>query len=112
MKGQKTGGRAKGTPNKDTELKAILRRHSAEYFRPRVIGEGENAREASDFDLDMETLNPQERVTAEIRLMEFHTPKMKSVDIDLAAQTAPVTIEDKLRLLCRDPNADPDTPED
>ncbi len=112
MKGMKTGGRTKGTPNKDTELKAILRRHSADYFRPRTVGEGDAAREASDFELDMEELSASERVTAEIRLMEFHTPKMKSVDIDLAAQIAPVTIEDKLRRLCRDPNADPDTAED
>ena len=107
MKGMKTGGRQKGTPNKDNELKRLLRQHSLEYFRQRTVGAGDDARTASDFDMDMEQLNPSERVNAEIKIMEFHTPKMKSVDIDLEARVAPVTIEDRLRLLCQDPNADP-----
>ena len=32
MKGKKTGGRVKGTPNKDNPLKGYIRAHSVKYF--------------------------------------------------------------------------------
>ena len=32
MKGKKTGGRVKGTPNKDNPLKGFIRAHSEKYF--------------------------------------------------------------------------------
>ena len=35
-KGKKTGGRQKGTPNKDNPLKGLIRAHSLKYFEPRV----------------------------------------------------------------------------
>ena len=35
-KGKKTGGRQKGTPNKENPLKGYLRAHSLAYFEPRV----------------------------------------------------------------------------
>ena len=35
-KGRKTGGRQKGTPNKENPLKGYLRAHSLAYFEPRV----------------------------------------------------------------------------
>lgn len=127
MKGQKTGGRQKGTPNKDNPLKGYLRTHSEEYFKPKpqVDSEG-NPKEfvrynkdgeiilkiplvdsngnpyiMSDFDVDMLKMEPDERVNAELRLLEFHTPKMKSVDVDMAVQ-AKKTIEDRLLELSED----------
>ena len=34
-KGKKTGGRVKGTPNKENPLKGYLRAHSLAYFEPK-----------------------------------------------------------------------------
>lgn len=123
----KTGGRQKGTPNKDNPLKGYLRTHSEEYFKPKpqvdsdgspknlvrynkdgevvlkvplVDSEG-NPYVMSDFDVDMLKMDPDERVNAELRLLEFHTPKMKSVDVDMAVQERK-TIEDRLIELSQD----------
>lgn len=100
MKGMKTGGRKKGTPNKDNPLKEYLRTHSGDYFLPKEVNCGGKKRIMSEFDIDMAELAPDERVSAELRLLEFHTPKMKAVDIDMSARVNVRTIEDKLSLLC------------
>lgn len=129
----KTGGRQKGTPNKDNPLKGYLRTHSEEYFKPKpqvdsdgspknlvrynkdgevvlkvplVDSEG-NPYVMSDFDVDMLKMDPNERVNAELRLLEFHTPKMKSVDVDMAVQERK-TIEDRLIELSQDDEEDED----
>lgn len=129
----KTGGRQKGTPNKDNPLKGYLRTHSEEYFKPKpqvdsdgspkklvrynkdgevvlkvslVDSEG-NPYVMSDFDVDMLKMDPDERVNAELRLLEFHTPKMKSVDVDMAVQERK-TIEDRLIELSQDDEEDED----
>lgn len=109
MKGKKTGGRQKGTPNKENPLKGYIRAHSLAYFEPGPQKDAETGKTiiASNFDLDMAQLNPGERVAAELRLLEFHTPKMKAVDVDLSATVTSQTIEDRLRSLCDDPD-DPD----
>lgn len=135
-KGRKTGGRQKGTPNKDNPLKGILRAHSLAYFtereqldpitgRPREIQrqrlvQDEETEEVykvidliplvdhasgrplsiSDFDADMIALNPNDRVAAELRLLEFHTAKMKAVEVDMEMRASAITIEDRLRDLC------------
>ena len=131
MKGMKTGGRKKGTPNKENPLKGYLRAHSLAYFepkaqvdekgRPRVIKyrdkdgaviEEIHLKDAegkplviSDFDVDQMLLQVNERVNAELRLLEFHTPKMKSVDVDMAVQERK-TIEDRLLELSKDDEED------
>ena len=131
--GKKTGGRQKGTPNKENPLKGYLRAHSLSYFEPRVQTDPitGNAREIqrqrlvqdeegnvykvidlipltdptgfplniSDFEADMIALSPNERVTAELRLLEFHTPKMKAVEVDMDMHTSAKTIEDRLHEL-------------
>lgn len=140
-KGKKTGGRQKGTPNKENPLKGYLRAHSLAYFEPRVQTEPitGNAREIqrqrlvydgegnvckvidlipltdyksgqpltiSDFEADMIALSPNERVNAELRLLEFHTPKMKAVEVDMDMRATTVTIEDRLRELCGEDDED------
>ncbi|MDE5688647.1 MAG: hypothetical protein K2I18_08510 [Paramuribaculum sp.] len=129
--GRKTGGRKKGTPNKENPLKGYLRAHSLQYFEPRVQTDPitGNPREIqrqrltedpegnvykvidiipltdtkgnpvtmSDFEADMIALSPNDRVNAELRLLEFHTPKMKAIDVDLNAAATVHTIEDRLR---------------
>lgn len=142
-KGKKTGGRQKGTPNKENPLKGYLRAHSLAYFEPRVQtdpitgGSREIQRQRlvqdeegnvykvidlipltdhasglplniSDFEADMIALSPNERVNAELRLLEFHTPKMKAVEVDMDVHGSVVTIEDRLRELCREDEEDDD----
>ncbi|MDE6277340.1 MAG: hypothetical protein K2M06_04450 [Muribaculaceae bacterium] len=125
-KGKKTGGRTKGTPNKENPLKGYLRAHSLSYFEPKpqtdvngnprqidftdkdgsvletiVLKNADGSpRVLSDFDVDMLSMQPGERVNAELRLLEFHTPKMKAVEVDMDMRASVITIEDRLRELC------------
>lgn len=122
-KGIKTGGRQKGTPNKENPLKGYIRAHSLAYFepKPQIDGDGNPIRNPdgslfvdekgnpcviSDFDRDMLFLKPEERVSAELRLLEFHTPKMKAVEMDLDAKVSVTTIEDMLSDLCNENDDD------
>lgn len=101
--GRKTGGRVAGTPNKKNPLKGYLRTHSIEYFtaRPRTDEHG-NSFIASDFDLDLAELAPVDRVTAELKLLKFHTPEMKSVDMDMTVDDTSRSIADRLSQLVDD----------
>ncbi|MDE6854993.1 MAG: hypothetical protein K2J34_00820, partial [Muribaculaceae bacterium] len=54
----------------------------------------------SDFEFDMKFLSPPDRVAAELKIMEFHTPRMKSQDINMEINMGPRTIEDTLKALC------------
>lgn len=131
--GKKTGGRQKGTPNKENPLKGYLRAHSLSYFEPKPqVGDDGKPREItfrdkegtiigsavladkqtgeplilSDFDVDMMSLDTGNRVNAELRLLEFHTPKMKSVDVDMDVHGTVHTIEDRLKELCGETDED------
>lgn len=132
--GKKTGGRQKGTPNKENPLKGYLRAHSLAYFEPKPqVGDDGTPRKIefrdkdgivvdtifiqnpdgtprvlSDFDVDMMVLDTNERVSAELRLLEFHTPKMKSVDVDMDVHGTVHTIEDRLKELCGETDEDED----
>lgn len=134
-KGKKTGGRQKGTPNKENPLKGYLRAHSLAYFEPRIqtdpitgtarqiqrqrLVQDEEGNvykvidlvpltdhasglplNISDFEADMIAMSPDERVNAELRLLEFHTPKIKAVEVDMDLRSTNITIEDRLRDLC------------
>lgn len=133
-KGKKTGGRQKGTPNKENPLKGYLRAHSLAYFEPKpqidrdgnprmvrflnkdgdvlhemiLKGLDGNPLVMSDFDVDMMKLEANERVNAELRLLEFHTPKMKAVEVDMDVHGPVLTIEDRLRELCGETDEDED----
>ncbi len=56
----------------------------------------------------MIALSPNDRVNAELRLLEFHTPKMKAVEVDMEMRSTVVTIEDRLRELCGETEEDED----
>jgi hypothetical protein len=102
-KGRKTGGRVKGTPNKDNPLKGYLAAHSLHYFQPR---QQEDGTICSDFEVDLVNMRADERVTAELKLLKYHTPEMKSTDIDMTISDAARTIEDRLSELCGDSDSD------
>lgn len=112
MKGMKTGGRKKGTRNKENPLKGFIRAHSLDYFQPKETEYGGTKCMMSDFELDMAELAPDDRVNAELRLLEFHTPKMKAVDVDMSARVNVRTIEDKLSVLCGNDTDDDDDEDD
>lgn len=110
MKGMKTGGRKKGTPNKENPLKGFIRAHSMSYFEPKMVHDEDTdtLRSISQFEIDMAMMAPDDRVNAELRLLEFHTPKMKAIDMDVNANVNVLTIEDKLRALCGEDDEDDD----
>lgn len=91
MKGKKTGGRKKGTPNKPKPDREIIKSHNMAYFRPNL----DNPEGISDFEKDLKLLTPAERVNAEIRMLKYHMAELKSIDMD-ATVTTNKTIEDRL----------------
>ena len=109
MKGKKTGGRTKGTPNKDTPqkraIKAILRDHTLAYITPHDVVDEETGEHSmlSQLDMDLALMKAAERAQIEVKLMEFHTPKMQSTSVDVNMPDTKVTIEDKLFKLSQEP---------
>ncbi len=53
----------------------------------------------SDFEADMLSLEPSERVQAELRLLKFHLPEMKAVEMDMTVADTEQTIEQRLAAL-------------
>lgn len=111
--GYKTGGRRPQQPDPTRQtLKQLLQQHSLSYFKPKEqLDSDGNLRTVSDFEIDIEALAPAERLPIEIKVLEFHTPRMKTEDVNLLLNTQPLTIEDTLTLLSRDPDADPADPD-
>ncbi|MFM7008876.1 MAG: hypothetical protein ACKO0Z_06025 [Betaproteobacteria bacterium] len=109
MKGKKTGGRTKGTPNKDTPqkkaIKAILLNHSLAYITPHDVVDEETGEHSmlSQLDMDLALMKAADRAQIEVKLMEFHTPKMQSTSVDVNMPDTKVTIEDKLLKLSQEP---------
>ncbi len=89
------GGRAAGTKNKDKPLKTFLREHSLSYFQP-----GEDG--ISQYDLDIAKLDPKDRVDAELKLLNFHTPKMQSTTVDMAVTDEKQTLSQRLSQLAEE----------
>lgn len=106
-KGKKTGGRVKGTPNKENPLKGYIRSHSMDYFEPRPRKE-ETGQEivVSQFELDILALAPDDRVAAELRLLRFHMPEMKAIDMDMTVSETAKTIEERLAELAGEEDED------
>ena len=85
MKGKKTGGRQKGTPNKVTTMsKAAIAEVLSDYNESGLL--------QSDFML----LKPLERITIAEKLMQYVMPKIQRVAVDLGGGDENRTIEDKL----------------
>ena len=90
MRGKKTGGRQKGTPNKTTS-----------FMREVITEKWWQYQESGQFDKDLEELPPQVRAVLMERYAQYIAPKMKSVDMDVTAKFVH-TIEDKLLQLSGD----------
>lgn len=106
---QKTGGRIKGTPNKDNPLKTLLHGHSSGYFEPNVRAEDADfgaewadkhqGEVFSRFELDLMRMKATDRVKAEIELLAYHTPKMQAVTADMSVKDANKTLTDRITRL-------------
>lgn len=91
MRGKKTGGRQKGTPNKTTKaIREKLAEATSDYFNSEV------------FLQDLAVLEPRDRVSLMERLTQYVAPKMQSTSIDATVETR-ATIEDRLIALSEDP---------
>ena len=87
MKGKKTGGREKGTPNKTTAVsRQLIQDIVSPYFN------------SEQFMLDVGKLDPKERIDAMTKLAAFLVPKPQSIAVDLH-NTKKTTIEDRLKAL-------------
>lgn len=108
MKGKKTGGRQKGTPNKDNPIRGYLLTHSIGYFQPK----DKNPDGMSDFEVDLLMMTPEDRVMAEIKILKHHTSELKSIDMDVAMSAERTeTIDQRLaRLALEDePDQEPES---
>lgn len=90
------GGRTAGTPNKDKPLKTFLREHSLLYFTP----DPETGR--SQYDLDMEALDPRDRIDTELKLLNYTTPKMQATTVDMAITDDKQTLSSRLAQLAEE----------
>ena len=98
MKGKKTGGRGKGTPNKVTaKMKDVIQDIVSEYMSNEEIDK-DNPYERH-FAADLARLEPKDRLDAMIKLMAFVTPKPQSVALGLIGGEKKKTIEDTLKEL-------------
>ena len=87
MKGKKTGGRQKGTPNKATAFsKSVIQEILTDYTSSEL------------FDKDLKAIEPKDRLDIMVKLMAFTTPKPQSVDMSITSNM-PKTIEDTLKEL-------------
>ena len=90
------GGRAPGTPNKEVPLKTYLRQHSLTYIQP------DPETGLSQLDLDLAAMTPTDRVDAEIKLLNFHTPKMQATTVDMAITDDKQTLAQRLAELAEE----------
>lgn len=90
MKGKKTGGRQKGTPNKTTTFtKELITEMLSDYY------------DSGSMAKDMKELEPKERVDAFIKLATFVMPKPQAVDMSITT-VQKKTIEDTLMQLAEE----------
>ena len=89
MKGKKTGGRQKGTPNKTTST-----------IREAIAAQWQRYQDSGQFTEDLDALDPQTRAVIMERYAQYVPPKIKSVDVDMKQQVR-LTIEDRLAALCK-----------
>ncbi len=109
------GGRTAGTPNKDKPLKTFIRQHSIDYFTPTIEEDDDNGektgRTLSQFDIDCMALDPATRVDTEIKLLNYHTPKMQSTSVDVTVAELNLTLTQRLAQLASGLEISADTDE-
>ena len=91
MKGEKTGGRKKGTPNKATAFtREVITSVLGDYIETGMLGE------------DFKKLAAKDRVDAVIKLAGFILPKPQSIDMNVSANVHHAAIDEILAKLAKD----------
>ena len=92
MKGKKTGGRKKGTPNKATSIsKQVIADLLTEYHQSGKMTE------------DFDKLEPRDRLQVAEKLIQYVMPKMQSSSVDITENSTTTTIENNLKELSKIP---------
>jgi hypothetical protein len=85
MKGKKTGGRVKGTPNaRNAPIKEGIAAMLAEYHR------------SGKMEMDFAAIDPKDRLQIAEKLMQYTMAKIQSVALDLDSGVSKITIEQEL----------------
>lgn len=112
MKGKKTGGRTKGTPNKNNPFRAPLNDICMDYLTKKeqeiVLPDGTKETVfASQMELDIIAVaDPASRLGLMARIFKFVMPELKSVDMDMTVTDDSKTIIDRLSGLMEDGDED------
>lgn len=94
MKGQKTGGRQAGTPNKVTKaVKECIVSILTKYTN------------SDKFEQDFDALEPKDRLVIAEKFMSYTVPKLQSTALDINSDKKK-TIEDKLIALSEEREED------
>lgn len=105
MKGQKTGGRAKGTPNKQTQINNTLghnlQKDGVVPLLQYLMFGGQIPEQIKDSEMLslIRQVKPESALFFIEKLMQYVIPKMQSTTVDLTANADEHTIEDKLEAL-------------
>lgn len=93
MKGMKTGGRKKGTPNVTTVMnRKVIANLLTDYQNSGLMDE------------DFKSLEPRDRLLIAEKMMQYTMPKMQATSIDIQENGSGKTIEERLAELSRDPD--------
>lgn len=98
------GGREKGVPNREENklTKSAFRRITEQSLVP----DPSHPQGLSKFEQYLELLEPNEWINAMLKITEFHTGRMKSVDMNIESADATLEIDAKLRLLAGEEDLD------
>lgn len=111
---QKTGGRVKGTPNKDNTLKVLLHQHSVDYFTPVIPADMvelpngvdkdaflamNKGKMFSRYENDLMLMKASDRAKCEMDMLQYTTPKMQAISADMSVKDANKDLTDRLTRL-------------
>lgn len=91
------GGRGRGVPNREERktTKASFQRITEKALQP----DPKHPEGLSKFEQYLELLEPNEWINAMLKLTEFHTGRIKSVDMNLDSADHSLSIDAKLKML-------------
>lgn len=99
MKGKKTGGRQKGTPNKAT---AFMKGVFQDIVQNYILAEDKSDNEfGQNFISDLGKLDPKDRIDVMIKFAQFVVPKPQSIAIEDNTEEKD-SLVDKLALLAKE----------
>lgn len=98
------GGRKPGVPNDITKniTKAFFQKITEKALRP----DPNHPDGLSEFEQHLECLTDNEWVNHMLKMAEFHTPRMKAVDMSVDTSDSSLTIDAKLRILSGEDDLD------